>query len=334
MSDPDFELLPWHREAWGQVQASRAAGRLHHALLVGGAPGLGKLRLAEALAQSLFCTGPDMDGIPCGACRSCHLFRVGNHPDLHRIAPDPGSKSGEIKVAAVREMADSEALTAQLGGYKVVIVSPADRMNPNAANSLLKTLEEPSSNTLLVLVSSRPGRLLPTIRSRCQVLQLRRPAEAEALQWLQGQGLRGDPLPALRLAGGAPLAALALLEEGSMQRRSAALDRFLALGHGRGDPVAAAAAWMQWDLPLLFGWMSGWVADVLRLASGHPAPHLNNPDRATELAERAVQGDQAALHRYWGRVVTAREQLDSTNLNPQLLLEGLLVEWLDMAARH
>jgi DNA polymerase-3 subunit delta' len=329
-----FELLPWQREAWSCIQAERTSGRLHHALLIGGLPGLGKLRLARALAHALFCREPAADGTPCGRCRPCHLFQVGNHPDLHRVEPDAQSRSGEIRVDAIREMTGSGTLSAHGGGYKVVIIHPAERMNPSAANSLLKTLEEPTPETLLLLVTSHPGRLLPTVRSRCQLLTLKPPPETQAVAWLEAQGVQGDLRLALRLSGGAPLAARALLESHLLQRRAEALDRFLELGHGSGDPVALAAAWMQWDLPQLLDWMNGWVADLLRLDSGHPAPHLSNPDRAVQLAARAGQGDAAGLHRFWARLLMAREQLRETNLNPQLVLEALLVEWFQMAARH
>jgi DNA polymerase-3 subunit delta' len=331
---PGFSLLPWHQEAWSRVQQARAGGRLHHALLIVGMPGLGKLRLAEALARSLLCHQPGADGMPCGACRSCHLTAVGNHPDLHRVEPDPESKSGDIRVAAVREMTQAETLSAHSGGFKIVIIDPAERMNAHAANSLLKTLEEPTPSTLLFLVTARPGRLLATIRSRCQRLALTPPAEAGGLAWLREQGVTEDPLPALRQAGGAPLEALALLEPERLARRTGALDRFLELARGRGDPVALAAVWMHWDLPLLFGWMSGWVADVLRLASGLPEPRLDNPDRAGALRALAAGADRVALHRYWARLIDAREQVGHTNLSPQLVLEQLLADWFELAGRR
>jgi len=324
-----FGLLPWHRPLWDKVMQARAGGRLHHALLITGIPGLGKMGLVRALAHSLLCTAAGADGIPCGSCRGCSLYQADGHPDLHRVEPDPESKSGEIKIDAIRRLTVGEGLTAHSGGSKVVIVAPAERMNSAAANSLLKTLEEPTSATQMLLVSAYPGRLLPTIRSRCQQLQLLPPPESEALAWLRQRSSGADPLLALRLANGAPLEAQRLLDPELMQIRGQALDAFLALGEGRGDPVAVAAAWMKMDLPLLFQWLGGWVADILRLGSRHPAPRLSNPDRAEQLARQCAGVNPVQLHRFWQRVVETGELLQ-TNLNPQLMLEALLTQWSDL----
>ena len=325
----EFALLPWHRELWQRLARARSEGRLHHALLIAGLSGLGKMHLAHSLAHSLLCNTPAVDGSPCGGCRGCRLYRAGNHPDLRRLEPDRESKSGEIKIDAIRELAREEGLSAHSGSFKVVIIAPAERMNGAAANALLKTLEEPTPSTQMVLITAHPGRLLPTIRSRCQQLHLAPPPESEALGWLQQYSAVEQPLLPLRLANGAPLEAQRLLEPELLQQRAQALEQFLALGEGRGDPVATAAAWMKMDLPLLFQWLGGWVADILRLGSRHPAPRLNNPDRAGELASHAAGMSPVRLHRFWQQVVESRELLQ-TNLNPQLMLESLLAQWSDM----
>ncbi len=326
---PEFALLPWHQALWYKVAQSRSEGRLHHALLIAGMRGMGKIQLARNLAHSLFCHSPDAGSFPCGTCRGCRLFQAGNHPDLRTVEPDSESKSGEIKIEAIRNLAQKGSLSAHSGGYKVVIVAPAECMNGPAANSLLKTLEEPTGSTQIVLVTAHPGRLLPTIRSRCQQLHLIPPPESEALAWLREQTGVEDPLLALRLANGAPLEAERLLDPELLRQREQALDAFLVLGEGRGDPVGTAAAWMKMDLPLLFEWLGGWVADILRLGSLHPTPRLNNPDRAEQLARQSAGINPVQLHRFWRRVVEAGELL-KTNLNPQLMLESLLAQWIDM----
>jgi DNA polymerase-3 subunit delta' len=326
----EFVLLPWHRALWLKILQARSDGRLHHALLIAGMRGMGKTQLARNLAHSLLCRSPDAGGIPCGSCRGCRLCQAGNHPDLREVGPDPESKSGEIKIEAIRNLVQEGNLCAHSGGCKVVIIAPAERMNGPAANSLLKTLEEPTPSTQMVLVSARPGRLLPTIRSRCQQLHLMPPRESEALAWLRERSGVEEPLLALRLANGAPLEAeRLLLDTELLQRREQALDAFLALGEGRGDPVATAGAWMKMDLPLLFEWLGGWVADILRLGSRHPVPRLTNPDRAEQLARQSAGMSPVRLHRFWQRVVESGELLQ-TNLNPQLMLESLLAQWSDM----
>ncbi len=325
----EFALLPWHQESWNKIVLSHRDGRLHHALLIAGMRGLGKVQLARNLAHFLLCQSPDAGGIPCGACRGCRLLQAGNHPDLFRVEPDAESKSGEIKIEAIRNLVQAGSLCAHSGGSRVVIIAPAERMNGPAANSLLKTLEEPTPSTQMVLVTAHPGRLLPTIRSRCQRLHLVPPPEPEALAWLRERAGVDDPLLALRLASGAPLEAERLLDPELLRQREQALDAFLALGEGRGDPVGTAGAWMKMDLPLLYEWLGGWVADILRLGSRHPSPRLNNPDRAEQLARQSAGMSQVQLHHFWQRVVETGELL-RTNLNPQLMLESLLAQWSDM----
>ncbi len=320
-----FQLLPWHLPLWQRIGRARTTGRLPHALLISGLPGIGKWHFARNIAHLLLCRDVTSDGRPCGVCRGCHLFQVGNHPDLHWLVAAADSKSGEITVDAVREMVQSVVLSSQAGGYKVFIVNPAEQLNRSAANALLKTLEEPAPNTLLMLLSTYPARLLPTLRSRCQHLPIVVPDEPTALAWLQTQG-QADALLALRLAAGAPLAAQRLLEAELMQQRATALNAFLSLGNGKADPVALAESWLKQDLPLLFEWLSGWIADMVRLRSGHGAPRLANPDRQEDLARVAKTIDQAPLHEYWRQVTLARSRLDS-NASQQLMLEALLAHW-------
>lgn len=326
---PEFEHLPWQQLLWGQLLQAHRDERLHHALLIGGMRGMGKTQLARNLAHFLFCTSPRPQDAPCGSCRGCRLFRAGTHPDFLLLGPDAESKSGEIKIEAIRNLTEQSGLSTSAGGYRVVIVAPAERMNRHAANSLLKTLEEPVSNTLIVLVTDHPGRMLPTIRSRCQQLHLTPPAESDAQDWLSQRTGADDPLLALRLANGAPLAAEALLNSELLKLRNTLLIEFFTLAEGRGDPIKIAESWMKLDLPLLLGWIGGWVADILRLGSRHPAARLTNPDRGGDLGRQAELLDPKALHRFWRRVVEAREQLQS-NLNPQLMLESLLAQWSDL----
>lgn len=324
-----FELLPWHQVLWRQLLQANRDERLHHALLIGGMRGMGKMRLARNLAHFLFCTSPQPQDAPCGSCRGCRLFRAGTHPDFLLLGPDAESKSGEIKIEAIRNLTEQSSLSTSAGGHRVVIVAPAERMNRHAANSLLKTLEEPVASTLIVLVTDHPGRMLATIRSRCQQLHLTPPAESDAQDWLRQRTGADDPLLLLRLANGAPIAAEALLDSELLELRNTLLNAFFTLAEGRGDPVKIAESWMKLDLPLLLEWMGGWVADILRVGSRHPAARLTNPDRGGDFSRQAELLDPEALHRFWRRVVEAREQLQS-NLNPQLMLESLLAQWSDL----
>ena len=219
-------MHPWNEPLLESLR--NRAGRLPHGLLVHGAQGVGKLALAEKIAQFLLCEAKDAARKPCGACEGCRWYAGGNHPDFRRLepealAPQPDAAaqeeeegeaparrarpSLEIKIAQVRELADFLNIGSHRGGLRVALVHPAEEMNVNAANALLKALEEPPGGAVFLLVSHRPARLLPTIRSRCVALPVAIPPKKAALQWLSAQGMP-DAERWLAYAGGAPLRAL------------------------------------------------------------------------------------------------------------------------------
>jgi len=329
-SDPS--LLPWHQGCWESLRRARSAGRFPHALLISGPSGIGKRRLVDVLVRSLLCPQRDPEGFACGRCPDCRLLSAGTHPDYIRIGPDLDAKSGEIKVDAIRSLVEADTLTAHRGGYKVIVVDPAHRMNASAANSLLKTLEEPARGTLLCLVSEQPGRLPATIRSRCQALVLKVPPEPEAIEWLRPLLGDRDAASLLRLAHGAPLRALELAGEEIWTLRERTFAGFVAVGLGERDPIAEAAAWNKKEAAILLEWLSDWLGDILRLASGHASPRLTNRDKKDVLIELARRIRPRDGHRLLQQVLKVRG-LDDTTLNLQLLFESILVEW-DTLSRH
>ncbi len=342
MTDPNATLAappPWLAPQWATLQRARAAGRLPHALLIAGPAGVGKRLLADLLMRSLLCTAPGPDGQPCGQCADCRLNQAGTHPDLVRLGPDPDGKSDEIKVASVRDLIDSEGLTPTRGVHKLILVDPADRMNPSAANALLKTLEEPASGTLFCLLSERPHALAATVRSRCQRLVLSLPDEALAMNWLAGQIRGGDLRLLLRLAHGAPLRALGLADPTLLARRDTAFAGFVDVGQGRRDPVAEAQSWGDLGPRISLEWLGGWVSDLLRLTAVgvsagavDGAAHLGNPDKRQALSLLASRLNPEEGHRYLQRILRRRASQD-TPLNPQLLHEALLIDWAHVARK-
>jgi DNA polymerase-3 subunit delta' len=319
-------LLPWLDGCWDYLLRARRADRLPHALLMTGARGVGKRWLADLLADALLCRQPDSRGLPCGTCTDCLLLAAHTHPDLLEVSPDSESKSHEIKVDAIRELAQADSLTAHRGGWKVVLIEQAHRMNPSAANAVLKTLEEPASATLICLLSDQSSRLLATIRSRCQVLRVPTPAEPQALDWLASRPGTADGRTLLRLAHGAPLRALELADREQLERRDQLFTGFAEVGSGKGDPVAEAATWIKVEPTILLDWLGGWISDLLRLSVGHPAPWLTNIDKVEPLAALAPRLDVSAGHRFLQRVWGAKAE-DLANLNTRLLYESLLVQW-------
>jgi DNA polymerase III subunit delta' len=207
----------------GQPAALEALGRMAvgpapHAVLLVGPPSVGKTTLAEDLAAALLCSAPDRSDRPCRACRACRLVAAGNHPDLHRLAPEgPGGQvvigdSREARAArGVRDLLRELSLLPVEGGARVAIVEGAGQMNEDAQNALLKTLEEPPAGVTIVLCVDREELLLPTVRSRCSRIRLG-PTGARAIEQLLGElGLADAPTASrlAMLAGGRPGAAVA-----------------------------------------------------------------------------------------------------------------------------
>ena len=325
--------LPWHRAALQGLLADRA--RLPHALLVHGPSGIGKAEFARALAASVLCENPQ-GGLACASCPSCHWFSQGNHPDHREIVPEAAEEEEEgaedaakadkakslvIKIDQIRAVADFISLTTHRAGYRVLVLRPAEALHPAAANALLKTLEEPPPGTLIVLVSDRPARLLPTIRSRCRHLPLGLPPKAEAIAWLQAQGVE-QPEVALANAGGAPLWArdLAQPEEAELRRRLLAeLSK-----PGGADLLAFAASVDRTRVERTIHWLQTWTQDLIRMKLSGRARH--HPEHAAALKARAHAADVEALFALDRELAEAR-RLAAHPLNPRLVAEHLLMAY-------
>ena len=215
---------------------------LPHALLLRGRAGIGKYDFAIELSRALLCSQPNHNEA-CGGCPSCLWFNEGTHPDFRLISPENDdeneeapkkktAKKTQISVAQIRQLIDYLSLSShQVQGKRIILISPAESLNLASANALLKMLEEPPANTLFLLVSSQPQRLLPTIMSRCQTLEMPIPSKSEAIQWLNAQGIQHAEA-ALDYAGGAPLLAVqaaSIANEGLIKQlaQGAKLDPFI-----------------------------------------------------------------------------------------------------------
>lgn len=317
------ERLPWHQDLWRRIQQRRIAGRLPHALLLSGPAGLGKGAFARRLARALLCDRPDADGEACDQCRSCRLFRAGSHPDYSVVRPEEDGKI--IKVDQVRALCGFLGYTTQYGGYKIALLEPADRLNVNAANSLLKTLEEPPGNSLLLLVTAQPARLPATVRSRCQTIGFDPPAMAVAVSWLAARVQDGlEPAALLEIAGGAPLAALVQADGERWRRRRELFEHYEHVLAGRADPIRAAESWTRGDLAENLRWLVGWHADLIRLKMSSEPPRLGNPDLRSALRRWADQQTPRALFDRLDAAIRLHALCTTTQVNAPLLLEAFL----------
>lgn len=239
---------PWHQPLWQQFLKVWQQQRLPHAILMTGAKGLAKTDLALAIAQYSLCLKP-AELTACGQCHSCQLFSAGAHPDHLLIEPEEAGKT--IKIDQIRALKDKQSLTPNISAWKTVVIHPAHKMTTSASNSLLKLLEEPPAQTLLILVSSQPQQLPVTIRSRCQLWPMQSPENAMTENWLKQQGtdISTAQLAILHpLAKSAPLM-LQQLQENGVDVLSEQLQQDLQLlMQGKANPVQMTASWQPYDL--------------------------------------------------------------------------------------
>jgi DNA polymerase-3 subunit delta' len=224
-----------------------------------------------------------------------------------------GVQRSEIVVDQIRDLSARLAMSSQFGGWQVAIIDPADALNPAAANALLKTLEEPSAQTMLVLLADAPWRLPQTIRSRCQRIEFHLPSTADALAWLKSEGVR-DAAAALAAAGGNPGLAHAWSREGALERRLEVRKDLAALAAGRGQPTEVVKRWLD-NEPAQRLWFAAQAgADEIKARAMESAGPL------------ASAMDVEALEHWYAAVNRTRESLRGP-LRGDLLLLELLAQW-------
>ncbi len=303
----------WHSEfahAW--LERIRS-GRMPHAVLLAGPPGVGKRAAAAWIARERLGTGeqPALPQFP--------LERP-EHADLQWLEP-PEDKQG-ILIDQVRELVANLQLTSYEGRGKVAVIEPANTMTSNAANSLLKTLEEPPGDALIVLIADRTGRLPATVFSRCQRIDFAPPAESVGLAWLDRLQPGGRWAEALRIAGNAPLAAIEALE--NLDTLATMGRELAAVGAGKLSPIEVAERWSKLEAGFVLDWLARQLRQaVLALAGGR--------DRAPGLViDESVlkRMDRRNLFCYLDRINRLRGQPKGA-YNVQLTLEWLLIDWAE-----
>ncbi|MGJ7516144.1 DNA polymerase III subunit delta' [Pseudomonas baetica] len=326
------EAYPWQDSLWQQL-----AGRSQHAhaYLLHGPAGIGKRALAERLMASLLCQRP-MAQDACGECKSCLLLKAGSHPDNYILEPEEADKA--IKVDQVRDLVSFVVQTAQLGGRKVVLIEPVESMNINAANALLKSLEEPSGDTVLLLVSHQPSRLLPTIKSRCVQQACPLPSEVMSLSWL-AKALpdcsEEERIELLILAAGSPLAAVNLHTQGVREQRAQVVDGVKKLLKQQQSPTQLAEGWNAIPLLLLFDWFCDWSSLILRYQLTQDEDGLGLADMRKVIQYLAQKTGQDKVLDIQDWILAQRQKvLSKANLNRVLLLEALLVQWATLPAQR
>ena len=321
---PQARYLPWQQSQRDRLQLQINSGRLPHALLLSGIAHIGKKNFAFALGTQLLCTSP-VEGNGCGRCASCHLVNAGTHPDLKVVRP---LESKLIVIEQIRNLTQWATQTAQQGADKLAILYPAEQMNVQSANALLKCLEEPVPDTYFILVTDQPGRLLATIRSRCQGVQFQVPEAADAIAWLRSNADEMADIPLLlALASGAPMKVVNQFDVAYLSRRTEIAAAIEQLILGKITAVAAAATLFYKEDPIeVYDVVYGLYADALKLTLSGSNKSIINKDmeRVINIINRNINGSAMLLAvdciNICRRVISS-----SSNPSPQLLLESLLI---------
>jgi DNA polymerase III subunit delta' len=318
-------IYPWLQSQWQLMQASLVNHQLPNGLLLQGNKGLGKFDFAFYLAKTLLCTNEQRQA--CDACASCQLLQAGNHPDLFVLQPEQNSKI--IKIDQVRQLSAQLNQTAQRGGYQVAIIYPAEAMNSAAANALLKTLEEPPGKVLLILIGHVTAHMPQTILSRCQKLAFNVVDNQQALAWLKQKIDNPDQAALLlSIANGAPLEALTLYDQAYLDLRDRIFKHLFDVYKHEINPIAPVTEYLKEDLMMVVMALHSIVMDMLRLQMSADTQSIVNCDCMDKLQWMAQHSDQISLHNLRTYLLKAQQWLRGvTHLNPQLLLESLLIRW-------
>lgn len=353
-------LYPWQLSLWKQLYSNNiAADHFPHALLFSGVAGIGKKQLAFHLARGLLCQSPQENPQtgqiePCQqhdsgkTCRSCRLFSAGTHPDLYHVTTPVDKKV--IPVDDIRTLIQWSVLSSQLGGKKIIIIEPAEAMNPNASNSLLKTLEEPVADTIIILLTNKKQALLPTIRSRCRTIDIALPDKQSVLPWLSNEGLSEknvtDPELMLSLTSGAPLLAFELSQGSQLEVRHLIIKQLLSVMTDSIDPVTVAETLFKQtkikpakgsrkktdNKKLLISaydiiyWFDSLLSDIVRLAQKCTQDTIINIDYYDSL-------QQLSNRLYLKKILQLTDSINKAyfeiqgQINVNLLFEKLLIDW-------
>jgi DNA polymerase-3 subunit delta' len=311
--------LPWLKDSQQRLHTALESGHLPHSLLVLSVPGLGAEQLAQWITALVLCESPGTR--PCDACPSCRLLRSDSHPDAHVVRLEEDAQ--QIKIDQIRELIDSLTTKSYRGGYKVGIIEGAEALNTNGANAFLKTLEEPSADTVLIMIARPNHRLPATIASRCLRLGLRPPPTQDAIAWLKANSPAANTWQAaLALAGGAPLLALQLDAEGLAAIDADMRQCITELAEGSVDVTLLAERWVRSNPGIRITWLENWITQRVHASLGAATSHQTA--EPVRLPAALLKPKIRALFELLDAARDVR-RFASTGMNQQLALEALLV---------
>lgn len=321
-------IYPWQQQQWQQLMHAKQAQCFPHALLLTGIKGVGKVDFTQHLLHAFLCQNASSAFLTATEktvcdCHACHLIKAQTHPNILWIQPE--KKGHAIKIDEIRLVTEFIQQTALKGEHRFVIIHPAQMMNQHAANALLKTLEEPTANALLILITEEFARLPATIRSRCQRVHFSPPPSDVALAWLQTQLPDSlNPSLLLNLSHGAPLAALRLAKDDVAPLRQTL---FQALTNKIFNPLHVATQIAEIDLISFVDYLSSWFIDLLRLQWGRAQSALLNQDFVATFLALAPQTSMQSNTQLLNHLQQIRRTIvNGLNLNKQLVIETTLIK--------
>lgn len=328
-------IYPWQSETWVKLLGLRS--RMPHALLLQGRAGIGKLDFARQLSQALLCDHPLANNHACQTCQSCNWFQQNNHPDFRLIEPDEtdigaeddttaasrSARKSQISIDQVRGLNDFLTLSSHRAGMRIVLLHPADALNIASANALLKMLEEPPAEVVFLLVTHHPQRLLPTIRSRCNAIDMPMPNRAVAEAWLEADGV-GQAAERLAYVGGSPINAMT---EDALFGKDV-MEFYAQLMQGaQMDPFVASALCSREGMFELVNRLQKWIYDLISLrTTGTARYHVSLIQSLQPLAKRVDFGKLLDFQHMLGQACRHANH----PLNPDLQRESLMIQYSQM----
>ncbi|EKD71364.1 MAG: DNA polymerase III subunit delta [uncultured bacterium] len=325
-------IFSWQQDQWQYLWQAKQSNRLPHALLFAGIKGTGKAIFADHFSRALLCQHVKADGKYCGQCHACHLVAGRVHPNVYWVEPEKAGQA--IKIDQIRMMNEFIYQSSFDGNYRIAIIDPADAMNVNAANALLKTLEEPASGALMILIANEAAILPATILSRCQRVLFPCPSRELAISWLQTELKDKSNVDLLlSLTHGAPLAAKNLSESNLLQLRVELLNGLSALIKKSLDPLGLTNQLQGIEAIQFVDYFLSFLTDLLQLQLAVSQQAIINTDFNQELnALKSVTNSQSNLSLYQ-HLLKLRKQINlGINLNKQLLIEDIIIQWMRCAA--
>ncbi len=328
VSEWPAEVVPWLKQEFQQIVEQVENDRLPHALLLGGESHQGKTSFARAVANYLLCKDPQQGQI-CGNCKGCHLTNAGSHPDLNIVEP---VESRVIIVKIIRDLVNWANQTAQQGGNKVVIIKPAEAMNAASANALLKCLEEPVANTIMILVSDRPGHLLATIRSRCQRISIGNPNRQMAESYLLERLPEADDIASLLdISRGRPLKALEMHGLGALEQRRVLYRVLQELWRGELLAHEGAKQLLQADPGQVLEMLYQWLTQMIKATHTQEIKNCINNDLTILFNQLCKESGLTRVYHFYDHLSDQWTVLQSaSNPNKQLVIENVLVEFANL----